>query len=180
MLFSGAWGKVIREKTWSKKSRDTVPLTAFDTYRTLLTAVGATQHCYLHLFKYMCVPTTNHNVEKLYLGFSITKCFTVYRAKYTIYPVHPQNVRFQNVWNVRFTKRQLYKTLGLLNVRSSNVLSQNVRFQNVNTGKYNLMSVFKEIHSIHRESYLYSDGYGSESATPGIDSLIFWLITIIF
>ncbi len=27
MLFSGAWGKVIHEKTWSKKSRDTVPLT---------------------------------------------------------------------------------------------------------------------------------------------------------
>jgi hypothetical protein len=25
MLFSGAWGKVIHEKTWSKKSRDAVP-----------------------------------------------------------------------------------------------------------------------------------------------------------
>ncbi len=30
--------------------------------------------------------------------------------------VHPQNVRFQNVWNVRFTKRQVYKTSGLQNV----------------------------------------------------------------
>ncbi len=26
MLLSGAWGKVIHEKTWSKKSRDTIPL----------------------------------------------------------------------------------------------------------------------------------------------------------
>jgi hypothetical protein len=26
MLFLGAWGKMIREKTFSKKSRDTVPL----------------------------------------------------------------------------------------------------------------------------------------------------------
>jgi hypothetical protein len=26
MIFSGAWGKMIYEKTWSKKSRDTVPL----------------------------------------------------------------------------------------------------------------------------------------------------------
>ncbi len=39
-------------------------------------------------------------------------------------PVHPQNVRFQNVriqndWNVRFTKRQVYKMSGLQNVRSS-------------------------------------------------------------
>ncbi len=43
--------------------------------------------------------------------------------------VHPQNFRFQNVkfqnvlfqnvWNVRFTKRQLYKTSGLQNLRSS-------------------------------------------------------------
>ncbi len=43
--------------------------------------------------------------------------------------VHPQNVRFQNVrfqnvrfpnvWNVRFTKRQVYKMSGLQNVRSS-------------------------------------------------------------
>ncbi len=36
--------------------------------------------------------------------------------------VHPQNVRFQNVWfqnvrNVRFTKRQVYKMSGLQNVR---------------------------------------------------------------
>ncbi len=41
--------------------------------------------------------------------------------------VHPQNVRlqnirfqnsrFQNFWNVRFTKRQVYKTSGLQNVR---------------------------------------------------------------
>ncbi len=30
-----------------------------------------------------------------------------------------QNVRFQNVWNVRFTKRQVYKMPGLQNVRSS-------------------------------------------------------------
>ncbi len=29
MLLSGAWGKVIHEKTWSKKSRDTVPLNWF-------------------------------------------------------------------------------------------------------------------------------------------------------
>ncbi len=28
-----------------------------------------------------------------------------------------QNVRFQNIWNVRFTKRQLYKTSGLQNIR---------------------------------------------------------------
>jgi len=28
-----------------------------------------------------------------------------------------QNVRFQNVWNVRFTKRQVYKMSGLQNVR---------------------------------------------------------------
>jgi hypothetical protein len=28
-----------------------------------------------------------------------------------------QNVRFQNVWNVRFKKRQVYKTSGLQNVR---------------------------------------------------------------
>ncbi len=33
--------------------------------------------------------------------------------------VHLQNVRFQNVWNVRFTKRQVCKTSGLPNVRSS-------------------------------------------------------------
>ncbi len=26
MLFSGAWGKMIHEKVWNKKSRDTVPL----------------------------------------------------------------------------------------------------------------------------------------------------------
>ncbi len=26
LLLSGAWGKVIHEKTWSKKSRDTVPV----------------------------------------------------------------------------------------------------------------------------------------------------------
>ncbi len=41
-----------------------------------------------------------------------------------IFKVHPQNVRFQNlrfqnVRNVRFTKRQVYKTSGLQNVRSS-------------------------------------------------------------
>ncbi len=45
----------------------------------------------------------------------------------TVYRVHPQNVRFQNVrfqtvrfqnvWNVRLTKRQVYKTSGLQNVR---------------------------------------------------------------
>jgi hypothetical protein len=27
MVFSGAWGKLIHEKTRSKKSRDTIPLT---------------------------------------------------------------------------------------------------------------------------------------------------------
>ncbi len=51
-------------------------------------------------------------------------------TKYILYMdmVHPQkvrfqnvrfqNVRFQNVWNVRFTKRQVYKMSGLKNVRS--------------------------------------------------------------
>ena len=43
--------------------------------------------------------------------------------------------------NVRFTKRPVYKTSGLQNVRL-----QNVRFQNVNTSKYYKTSVFKEIH----------------------------------
>ncbi len=59
--------------------------------------------------------------------------------------VHPQNVRFQNVrflnvrfqnaWNVRFTKRQVYKTSGLQNVRSTKCQVyktsglQNVRLQ---------------------------------------------------
>jgi hypothetical protein len=48
-------------------------------------------------------------------------------AEQYVWVVHPQNgrfqnVRFQNVWfqnvgNVRFTKRQLYKTSGLQNVR---------------------------------------------------------------
>ncbi len=37
----------------------------------------------------------------------------------TILTVHPQNVRFQNVQNVRVTKRQVYITSGLQNVRSS-------------------------------------------------------------
>ncbi len=51
------------------------------------------------------------------------------RSKNTAFKVQPQNVRFQNVRfqnvrfqyvrNVRFTKRQVYKMLGLQNVRSS-------------------------------------------------------------
>jgi hypothetical protein len=46
--------------------------------------------------------------------------------------------------NVRFTKRQVYKTSGLQNVRL-----QNVRFQNVLTCKYFKTPVFKEIHWPH-------------------------------
>ncbi len=43
-------------------------------------------------------------------------------SKHRSLTVHPQNVRFQNVrfqnvWNVRFTKRQVYKMPGLQNVR---------------------------------------------------------------
>jgi hypothetical protein len=36
VLFSGAWGKMIHEKTWSKKSRDTVPLTHLECRRIRL------------------------------------------------------------------------------------------------------------------------------------------------
>jgi hypothetical protein len=58
-----------------------------------------------------------------------------------------QNVRFQNVRNVRFTKdvrftkRQVYKTAGLQNIRL-----QNVRFQNVLNSKYFETSLSIEIH----------------------------------
>ncbi len=43
-------------------------------------------------------------------------------ATVAVMMVHPQyvrfqNVRFQNVWNVRFTKRQVYKMSGIQNVR---------------------------------------------------------------
>jgi hypothetical protein len=38
-------------------------------------------------------------------------------TKLQVQNVRFQNVRFQNVWNVRFTKRQLYKMSGLQNVR---------------------------------------------------------------
>jgi len=45
--------------------------------------------------------------------------FGVHPQNVRLQNVRFQNVRFQNVWNVRFTKRQVYKTSGLLNVRSS-------------------------------------------------------------
>ncbi len=53
--------------------------------------------------------------------------FSSYALPTALIQVHPQNVRFQNVrfqnvrfqnvWNVRFTKHQVYKTSGLQNVR---------------------------------------------------------------
>ena len=43
--------------------------------------------------------------------------FGVHPQNVRLQNVRFQNVRFQNVWNVRFTKRQVYKTSGLQNVR---------------------------------------------------------------
>ncbi len=58
-------------------------------------------------------------------GLRAPKCSCSFGS--AVFFVHPQNVRFQNVrfqnvrfqnvWNVRVTKRQLYKTSGLQNVR---------------------------------------------------------------
>ncbi len=42
---------------------------------------------------------------------------TVHPQNVRFQNVRFQNVRFQNVWNVRLTKRQVYKTSGLQNVR---------------------------------------------------------------
>jgi hypothetical protein len=45
MLFSGAWGKVIHEKTWSKKSRGTVPLISVSNLHHLNTDPDTFIHC---------------------------------------------------------------------------------------------------------------------------------------
>ncbi len=83
--------------------------------------------------------------------------------------VHPQNVRFQNVQNVRFTKRQVCKTSGLQNVRFAkrqvyktselqNVLLQNVLFQN-------FMRSICFWHNIHINSITCVSGKSTGSVT---------------
>ncbi len=59
-----------------------------------------------------------------YEKLSVQTFFIDQRCNLTVHPqnvrfqnVRFQNVRFQNVWNVRFTKRQVYKTSCLQNVR---------------------------------------------------------------
>ncbi len=62
----------------------------------------------------------NHNRNTQRMSIVTLACLVGWKK------VHPQNVgfqnvrfqnvRFQNVWNVRFTKRQVYKTSGLQNV----------------------------------------------------------------
>ncbi len=63
-----------------------------------------------------------HKVRSKPLHLTQIEEQAIEELKRLVFMVHPQNVRFQNVrfqnvWNVRFTKRQVYKISGLQNVR---------------------------------------------------------------
>ncbi len=69
-------------------------------------------------------PFCCHKFQKIenYFIFEKIGYRTTIEKEFKYFKVHPQNVRFQNlrfqnVRNVRFTKRQVYKTSGLQNVR---------------------------------------------------------------
>ncbi len=80
-----------------------------------------------------------------FLGFC-ADVFRVHPQNVRFQNVRFQNVRFQNVWNVRFTKRQVYKTSGLQNVRFTKrqvfITSgcKKIRLQK-NTHKYSVLVV---------------------------------------
>ncbi len=71
-----------------------------------------------------CLPITIFVYRFLHFELIISQLKAVMKAVWRVHPqnvrfqnVRFQNVRFQNVWNVRFTKSQVYKTSGLQNVR---------------------------------------------------------------
>ncbi len=81
--------------------------------------------CTLYNVQPLCCYLSCNRAKNAKYSYQIL-CYTLPPLN-TVLGVHPQNVRFQNVrfqnvrlqnvWNVRFTKRQIYKTSGLQNVR---------------------------------------------------------------
>ncbi len=74
---------------------------------------------------------------------------TVHPQNVRFQNVRFQNVRFQNVWNVRFTKRQVYKTSGLQNVRfTKRQVYKTSGFQNVRSSKRPVAKKHPYIYSV--------------------------------
>ncbi len=97
-----------------------------------------------------CIIVTGNGRSKIQSNNNLATCSTVFKIERYLHPqnvrlqnvrlqnvrlqnVRFQNVRFQNVWNVRFTKRLVYKMLGLQNVRfTKRQVYKTSSLQNVN------------------------------------------------